>query len=452
MSSQAQVRVLEAGVEFVEQPLVTPFVLSTGSIRVLTEARATVRVEVSGVEGVEGVVPGVGRGSIYLSDLWAWPDPALSHEHRDTALRRRCEQIAAQMSAWVGSDSAHPLELGLRLHNAVCHPPRGNAESSGGGVSDSGGEVPILAQAMCLSPFDAALHDAVGRALGVSAMHLYADEESATSADVWFDDGGAMQAIRSMLATPVRDRFPAWWLVGKNDELEKDVRPAYDNHGYHCFKLKLHGRDVAEDIARTVEMSRSARSWGAKPRLSVDTNEACPDADFVLDYLRGLQKQDADAYGDLDYLEQPTARDIAAHPFDWHAVSELKPVLLDEGLTSLDRLPLATEQGWSGLALKTCKGHSFALVAAAWAHQRGLTLALQDLTNPGISAVHAALLAAHLPTVNGVELNSPQFTPAANVEQSPHWPGLFDVAEGLHRLHDTAPVGLGTSPTSGSSA
>lgn len=449
MTCSARVRVLEAGVEFVEQPLVTPFVLSSGSIEVLTEARATVRVTTEDGEAV-------GRGSIYLSDLWAWPDPALSHEHRDAALRRRCERIAERMPGWLEGEPTHPLELGLRLHDAVCHPPppevsEAGDTSSGGSGGDSGG-VPILAQAMCLSPFDAALHDAAGRALGVSAMHLYEeDENAATSADRWFDGGGgrgggAMSAIRDMLATPVRDRLPAWWIVGKNDDLEKDVRPAYDQRGIHCFKLKLHGRDVAEDIARTVEMSRSALSWGASPRLSVDTNEACPDADFVLEYLRGLQQQDAAAFGHLDYLEQPTARDIAAHPFDWHAVAALKPVLLDEGLTSLDRLPLATEQGWSGLALKTCKGHSFALVAAAWAYQRGMTLALQDLTNPGISAVHAALLAAHLPTVNGVELNSPQFTPAANAEVAPHWPGLFDIAGGQHRLRDTTPVGLGTSP------
>ena len=166
----------------------------------------------------------------------------------------------------------------------------------------------------------------------------------------------------------------------------------------------------------------------------MDTNEANPDAASVLDYLERLRSLDAEAFAALEYFEQPTARDILAHPNDWRPVTRLKPVLLDEGLTSLDILPEAVEQGWSGLALKTCKGHSFALVAAAWAREHGMPIALQDLTNPGYSMIHAALFAAHLPTVNGVELNSPQYTPDANSEWLPRLAGLFEPRDGLHRL------------------
>ena len=86
----------------------------------------------------------------------------------------------------------------------------------------------------------------------------------------------------------------------------------------------------------------------------------------------------------------------------------------------------AVAQGWSGFALKTCKGHSVALTAAAWARRRGLLLSLQDLTNPGRALIHAALFAAHVPMINDVELNSPQFTPAANAEWLPRLAGLFE--------------------------
>jgi hypothetical protein len=120
-------------------------------------------------------------------------------------------------------------------------------------------------------------------------------------------------------------------------------------------------------------------------------------------------------------------------------------VMLDEGLTDLDLLDEAVAQGWSGLALKTCKGHSFALVAAAWAQRRGMPLALQDLTNPGLALIHAALFAARVPTVNGAELNSPQFTPAANGAWLPRLAALFDPRDGLHHLPHPAPPGLGSS-------
>ena len=117
---------------------------------------------------------------------------------------------------------------------------------------------------------------------------------------------------------------------------------------------------------------------------------------------------------------------------------------LDEGLTSLDLLPVAEEQHWTGLALKTCKGHSFALTAAAWAAEHGMLLSLQDLTNPGFSAVHSFLFAAHVPTINGVELNSPQYTPDANQPWLACYRDIFVVAHGNHSLGHPIPVGLGS--------
>ena len=193
-------------------------------------------------------------------------------------------------------------------------------------------------------------------------------------------------------------------------------------------------------------MYRAVRGVGVvDPALTVDSNEANPDAESVLDYLERLRAADSGAFRALKYLEQPTGRDILLHPQDWRAVTGLKPVFLDEGLTSLALLPEAKRQGWNGLALKTCKGHSFALLAAAWARENGMLLALQDLTNPGLSAIHAALFAAHVPTVNGVEINSPQYTPDANREWLPRMAGIFEPADGLHRINSPETVGLGST-------
>src|SRR5205823_3886681 len=115
----------------------------------------------------------------------------------------------------------------------------------------------------------------------------------------------------------------------------------------------------------------------------------------------------------------------------------------DEGLTGPEIMEPAAAQGWSGFAVKTCKGHSFALLAAAWARERRLKVALQDLTNPGLALIHAALFAAWVPTMNGVELNSPQFTPDANREWLPRLAALFEPRDGKHRLPAEMPIGLG---------
>ncbi len=422
-------KILSAQVEFLPQRFKTPLVLSSGPITKINEARATVRVSVDGKEAE-------GRGSIYLSDLWAWPDPKYTHEQRDAILQDFTRDIAEGLNHLADNEPLHPLELGLRLHNVVCH---------GHDVPERFAELPILARAMCLSPFDAAIHDAAGIALGKSAFEFYDEPAPIPSADDLFPRRGAARAVGELIQHPPRRQIPAWLIVGKNDELQRDVRPWVVDRGYHCFKLKLMGKDSAVDAARTAEVYQAARSWGlTDPWLSVDSNEANPDADSVLDYLNRLETLDKQAFAALKYLEQPTGRDIRQNRFDWGEVTRHKPVLLDEGLTSLALLPEAARQGWNGLALKTCKGHSFALVAAAWAKKHNMLLALQDLTNPGYAFIHSALFAAFVPTINGVELNSPQFTPEANSQWAGRLPELFEPHDGTHRLPENIPVGLGS--------
>jgi hypothetical protein len=73
-----------------------------------------------------------------------------------------------------------------------------------------------------------------------------------------------------------------------------------------------------------------------------------------------------------------------------------------------------------------------------------MCISLQDLTNPGIALIHAALVGSHLPTINGAELNSPQFTPAANEEFLPQLKELFEPHGGIHRLPQIIPSGLGS--------
>ncbi len=421
--SSFQTEILSAQVEFFHQAFIKPLQLSSGPISEITEARARVRVRVDGREA-EGV------GAIYLSDLWAWPEPTLTHEERDAQLRAVCEELAARLPECNLPAPAHPAELGLRLHDLACH-----------GTHPQ----PSLARAMCASPFDAAIHDAVGRALGRSAFSLYEKGAQIPSADRYFAGGDAAAAIRSTLQAPAA-ALDAWWIVGAKDALPSALEKPVREGGYHGFKIKLLARSVAEDRARTIEIYDAARAVGcAAPRLSVDSNEGNANAAEVEEYLLSLRAERPDVYEALEYLEQPTGRDITLHRHDWRAVSALKPILLDEGLTDLALLPLAKEQGWSGLALKTCKGHSFTLIAAAWAREQGIPLAMQDLTNPGYAAIHSWLVAAHLGVINGVELNSPQYTPAANEAWLPRLAPLFTLKDGKHRLPGVESlIGLGS--------
>ena len=80
----------------------------------------------------------------------------------------------------------------------------------------------------------------------------------------------------------------------------------------------------------------------------------------------------------------------------------------------LESLQLARDQGYSGVALKACKGHTEALLMGAAAQKYGMFLCVQDLSCPGYSFLHSASIAARIPTIAAIEGNSRQYCPAGN--------------------------------------
>ena len=90
----------------------------------------------------------------------------------------------------------------------------------------------------------------------------------------------------------------------------------------------------------------------------------------------------------------------------------------------------AQKKGYSGVAIKACKGHGEALLMGAAAQKYGMFLCVQDLTCPGASFLHSASLAAHIPTVAAIEGNARQYCPAGNIGWSDSFPGMFRIHDG----------------------
>jgi hypothetical protein len=126
-----------------------------------------------------------------------------------------------------------------------------------------------------------------------------------------------------------------------------------------------------------------------------------------------------------------------------HAAAKLKPVVIDESLVDYESLLLAREQGYTGIALKACKGQSDSLLLAAAGQKFGMFLCVQDLTCPGASLIHSAGLAAHVPGVAAIEANSRQYVPAANAAWEDRFPGIFRVTDGT--MHTATLTGPGLS-------
>jgi L-alanine-DL-glutamate epimerase-like enolase superfamily enzyme len=155
----------------------------------------------------------------------------------------------------------------------------------------------------------------------------------------------------------------------------------------------------------------------------------------------------------VQYIEQPTARDLKAHPENtMHEASKLKPVVIDESLTDLESLMLAREMGYTGAALKACKGQSQSLLMAVAAQKLGMFLCVQDLTCPGASLIHSASIAAHIPGVAAIESNSRQYCPVANKDWEDRFPGIFVVRDGQMKTSCLNGPGLGAVPATNVSA
>src|SRR5207244_9430768 len=126
-----------------------------------------------------------------------------------------------------------------------------------------------------------------------------------------------------------------------------------------------------------------------------------------------------------------------------HEASRIRPVVIDESLIDLESLQLAREMGYTGAALKACKGQSQSLLLAAAAQKFGMFLCVQDLTCPGASLIQSASLAAHVPGVAAIESNARQYCPAANKPWEARFPGMFRITDGTMATGLLTGAGLG---------
>ena len=182
------------------------------------------------------------------------------------------------------------------------------------------------------------------------------------------------------------------------------------------------------DIDRVLRVDKTAPT---AQHFSLDFNEKCPNVGLSVDLMRTIKQKSPVGFEKIQYVEQPTKRDLKADRKNvMHEAAKLRPVVIDESLTDQEMLMLAREMGYSGAALKACKGQAQALLMAAVAQKHKMFLCVQDLTCPGASLIHSAGLAAHVPGVAAIEANARQYVPIANKGWEKKFPGIFVIKDG----------------------
>lgn len=212
------------------------------------------------------------------------------------------------------------------------------------------------------------------------------------------------------------------------------------------MKIKLTGKELDADVGRVVEIDRIAtRAFPTKQfSYSLDFNEACENEDYVIDFLERLERLNREAVPKIHYIEQPMQRDLRLRKeVTMHRVSRLKPVVIDESLTDLEMLRFAKQQGYSGIAVKACKGVSDSVLLSAAAKQWGMKIYVQDLTCIGGSYMASASLASRILGVTAVEGNGRQYCPAGNKDWESLYRPMFKILGGVVPTELLNGIGMG---------
>lgn len=400
---------------------------------------------------------GTGLGSMPMGNVWAWPSNVVSAEQTLAAMIDAGREIASDQR--LPADYGDPLEL--------CHLLADSYQPIAARVVQQhqlAEPMPRLAQLVAASPLEAAIFDAFGNALGENVYNLLGSDYIHRDLSAYLAPEFAGEFLDRYTLREPKPRMPLYHLVGALDPLvEADVKNRIGDglpetlgewitfNGLTHLKIKLAGDDLAWDVARVAAVEaaatpaqqvRGCREWN----YSLDFNEKCANVEYVLDFLAKLAEASPAALARVQYIEQPTHRDLRANPENrMHRAAKIKPVVIDESLVDYESLLVAREQGYSGVALKACKGHSEALLMGAAAQKFGLFLCVQDLTCVGASFLHSASLAARIPTIAAIEGNGRQYCPAGNRGWEDRFPAMFQITDGTVGTFELTKAGLGYS-------
>ncbi len=379
-----------------------------------------------------------GWGETPLSVQWAWPSD-LTFRERNEAMQLFCRMLA---ESWAKFDQwGHPIELGAYFVESILPSLLNKLNRQRGEQAEL---MPWLAALVCCSAFDIAVHDAYGQLLGRDVYSTYNGEfmnadlshflEPAEHVDVSF----AGKYPADFLQRSPAKALPAWHLVGGRDLLDaSELTGTEPDDGYpvllsdwikrdglKCLKVKLCGDDCLWDYQRLVSVGEIALEndvlW-----LSSDFNCTVTDPAYVNEVLDRLMTEHPRIYEMILYVEQPFPYDLEQNQIDVHSVSARKPLFMDESAHDWKLIRLGRSLGWTGVALKTCKTQTGALLSLCWAKTHGMALMVQDLSNPMLAQIPHVLLAARAGTIMGVETNSMQFYPAASAPEEAVHPGLY---------------------------
>ena len=163
MSKSTDIRILKAECSF--EPVEFRAPLKFGGRVVDSTFLINVDVTVESRSGKHGA----GFGSMPLGNIWAWPSESVSGEQSEEAMKKFAEQVVDVANSY--PEFGHPLDIVYQISAEYFHLGQTLSQSL-----DLEQSMPELAQLVAASPFDAALHDAYGRAHNLNSYDMLSAE------------------------------------------------------------------------------------------------------------------------------------------------------------------------------------------------------------------------------------------------------------------------------------
>lgn len=448
--SQNAARVSDVALHFVPIVFRVPLKFGAQVLSSVTCARVSVTVE----SASDASKTATGWGETPLSVAWVWPSD-LDYEDRHEALKNFTKLLAGEYRKFTAT-TGHAFEIGHDFIENRLEDLRAAFNSK----RQPGGEVPHLAALVCFSAIDIAAHDAYAKLHGLPVYETYGPDHIEHDLSHFLEPAEAFAGKHlTDFLTPASEApqtLPVWHLVGGLDPISPEeltgnepddgypvlLRDWIQRDGLDCLKIKLRGNDRDWDMDRLQKIGAICEEEGVT-WLTADFNCTVTDPAYVNEILDHLRDHDPRTYQRILYVEQPFPYDLTANPIDVHSVSARQPLFLDESAHDWRYVRDGRALGWTGVALKTCKTQTGALLSLCWAKAHGMTLMVQDLTNPMLAQIPHVQLAAHAGTIMGVESNGMQFYPAASEPEEKVHPGLYRRHNGLLDRSTLGAVGFG---------
>jgi L-alanine-DL-glutamate epimerase-like enolase superfamily enzyme len=446
---KSDIRIEDISLGFEEFAFRTPLKFA-GSV-VNRQTMLTVHCTVRTASGSEAK----GFGTLPLNYTFTFPSNTLSPDVRLGAMKALAEEVAKVTRAY--QEWGHPIDINWELA-----PVYDRAAADVSRRLKLADPIPRLCTLVTAGAFDAAIHDAFGKVHGVSTFHTYGPEFMVHDLSYYLGAEYQGEYPNQYVRNEPKARLPLCHLISAVDPIvdSENTKPIKDglpetlsewiNHnGLTHLKIKLNGDNLQWDVERMLEIDRVTTQTQKKRQVErwayiPDFNEKCSNVEYYLTFLRQLKERMPEGFRRIEYVEQPTHRDLKAHPDnDMHEAAKLCPVVIDESVIDVESVLLARRMGWTGAVVKSPKGLTHMILIAAVAGKQKMRVAGGDMSCPGAALIQTASFQARLEGVTSIEANARQFLPVANKTWESRFPGMFLITDGMLRTEELNQPGLG---------